>query len=54
MTPAKDRQKAHRQKVAARLVRMETALRRIIDKLDGTEKPAALAILEIAKEGLAG
>lgn len=30
------------------------ALLKIVEKLEGSEKPAALAILAIAKEGLAG
>lgn len=52
---ATDRQREHRQRIAHQLeraTRMESALKAIEAKLDGTEKPAALAILEIAQEGL--
>lgn len=45
-------QREHRQRTAQRLAAMTGALQRIIAKLDGTTKPAALAILEIAREGL--
>lgn len=46
-------QAAYRKRKAARYTRMEAALKRIEAKLNGTTKPAALAILEIVREGLA-
>lgn len=55
MKTSAERQREFRHRQVLRIeqaARMETALRQIIAKLDGTEKPAALVILEIAKEGL--
>lgn len=53
-TTAAARQRAFRERQAAKIARMEAALRKIEAKLEGTTKPAALAVLEIVKEGLAG
>jgi hypothetical protein len=50
-TPA-ERQKAHRQRQAERSLRMEGALRAVLESLDGNSKPLAVKLRTIVQEGL--
>lgn len=60
---AKDRQKAYRERQAAKLAESRnyladamvsrSALERIIERLDGNQKPLAVEIRQIAQDGLA-
>ncbi len=45
-------QKEYRERRAARIARMKSALDRIIARLDGNDKPLAVELRAIALEGL--
>lgn len=49
-----ERQRDYRQRKAAEPARMRDALERIIARLEGNEKPLAVEIRQIAREGLTG